>query len=390
MNELRDQIELVWMTGELHLEKATVEREVAWGLHFFDETLFEMLPETLEALHEALAETYPGTEFRVPPFFQFGSWIGGDRDGNPYVTAAVTRQTLHRNALASLTRYRDRVRELGRTLSLTERSLPLPEGFRAELDRQLAESGQARAITRRNPGEPYRQYLSCVLRKIEATIARNEGEHPSGPDYASADGLIEDLRTLERGLTEAKCGALARDLVRPVRRMVEIFRFSTVRLDLRENTTRTTDTLHALWRQRNGDGEPPALGSAAWRQWLDAELAPAARSRAVLRGSARRRPRDARHLRPRGRDARGPRPRGVRRLRAVDDPLGGGRARRVPAGQGGGGVPRRRRHGDLPAADRAPVRDHRRPARPPRRSCGRCSGRRWCAARPAGRAGCRR
>ncbi|MEG9529579.1 MAG: phosphoenolpyruvate carboxylase, partial [Hyphomicrobiales bacterium] len=273
MNELRDQIELVWMTGELHLEKATVEREVAWGLHFFDETLFEMLPETLETLEETLAETYPGTEFKVPPFFQFGSWIGGDRDGNPYVTAAVTRQTLHRNALASLTRYRDGVRELGRTLSLTERSLPLPESFRAELDRHLAESGQARAITRRNPGEPYRQYLSCVSRKIDATIARNEGEHPSGPDYASADGLIEDLRVLERGLTDAKCPALARDLVRPVRRMVEIFRFSTVRLDLRENTTRTTDTLQALWRQRNGEGEPPALGSAAWRQWLDTELA---------------------------------------------------------------------------------------------------------------------
>ncbi|MDH2310015.1 phosphoenolpyruvate carboxylase [Methylobacterium brachiatum] len=272
MNELRDQIELVWMTGELHLEKATVEREVAWGLHFFDETLFEMLPETMDTLEESLAEAYPGTSFKVPPFFQFGSWIGGDRDGNPYVTAAVTRQALHRNALASLNRYRDGVHELGRTLSLTERALPLPETFRQELDRQLAESGQARAIARRNPGEPYRQYLTCVLRKLDATIARNEGQHPSGPDYASADGLIEDLRTLERGLEDAKCGALGRDLVRPVRRMVEIFRFSTVRLDLRENTTRTTETLQALWRQRNGEGEPPALGSAAWRQWLDAEL----------------------------------------------------------------------------------------------------------------------
>ncbi|KNY21406.1 phosphoenolpyruvate carboxylase [Methylobacterium sp. ARG-1] len=272
MNELRDQIELVWMTGELHLEKATVEREVAWGLHFFDETLFEMLPETMDTLEESLAEAYPGTSFQVPPFFQFGSWIGGDRDGNPYVTAAVTRQALHRNALASLNRYRDGVHELGRTLSLTERALPLPETFRQELDRQLAESGQARAIARRNPGEPYRQYLTCVLRKLDATIARNEGQHPSGPDYASADGLIEDLRTLERGLEDAKCGALGRDLVRPVRRMVEIFRFSTVRLDLRENTTRTTETLQALWRQRNGEGEPPALGSAAWRQWLDAEL----------------------------------------------------------------------------------------------------------------------
>jgi len=272
MNELRDQIELVWMTGELHLEKATVEREVAWGLHFFDETLFEMLPETMDTLEESLAEAYPGTPFKVPPFFQFGSWIGGDRDGNPYVTAAVTRQALHRNALASLNRYRDGVRELGRTLSLTERALPLPETFRQELDRQLAESGQARAIARRNPGEPYRQYLTCVLRKLDATIARNEGQHPSGPDYASADGLIEDLRTLERGLEDAKCGALGRDLVRPVRRMVEIFRFSTVRLDLRENTTRTTETLQALWRQCNGEGEPPALGPAAWRHWIDAEL----------------------------------------------------------------------------------------------------------------------
>ncbi len=234
---------------------------MAWGLHFFDETLFEMLPETLETLHEALAETYPGTDFKVPPFFQFGSWIGGDRDGNPYVTAAVTRQTLHRNALASLTATATACGNwAGPSRSPSARCAAAARKLsHAELERQLAESGQARAITRRNPGEPYRQYLSCVLRKIEATIARNEGEHPSGPDYASADGLIEDLRTLERGLTEAKCGALARDLVRPVRRMVEIFRFSTVRLDLRENTTRTTDTLHALWRQRNGDGEPPAL-----------------------------------------------------------------------------------------------------------------------------------
>ncbi|MDP4021454.1 phosphoenolpyruvate carboxylase [Methylobacterium sp. NEAU 140] len=273
MNELRDQIELVWMTGELHLEKATVEREVAWGLHFFDETLFEMLPETMDALEAALSETYPDTRFTVPPFFQFGSWIGGDRDGNPNVTAAVTRATLRRNALASLTRYRDGVRELGRTLSLTERSLPVPDGFRAALAGQLAASGQARAIERRNPGEPYRQYLTCVLRKIEATIARNEERPASGPDYASADGLIEDLRVLEQGLADAKCGALGRDLVRPVRRRVEIFRFSTVRLDLRENTTRTTDTLRALWQQRNGEAEPPALDHPAWRAWLDAELA---------------------------------------------------------------------------------------------------------------------
>ncbi|MCJ2104339.1 phosphoenolpyruvate carboxylase [Methylobacterium sp. E-041] len=273
MNELRDQIELVWMTGELHLEKATVEREVSWGLHFFDETLFEMLPEVVYSLEESLAQYYPDEKFEVPAFFQFGSWIGGDRDGNPYVTASVTRETLKWNALASLRRYRDGVLHLGRVLSLTERSMPVPETFRAELARALSESGDAKAIAGRNPGEAYRQYLSCILRKIEATIRRNEGDRTSGPDYPSADGLINDLRTLEQGLADAKCTSLATDLVRPVRRMVEIFRFSTVRLDLRENTTRTTKTLHALYARQSGGKAPPDLESPEWKAWLVAELA---------------------------------------------------------------------------------------------------------------------
>ncbi|UMY17996.1 phosphoenolpyruvate carboxylase [Methylobacterium organophilum] len=273
MNDLRDQIELVWMTGELHLEKATVEREVAWGLHFFDETLFEMLPEVMYSLEESLAQYYPDETFEVPPFFQFGSWIGGDRDGNPYVTASVTRETLKRNALASLRRYRDGITHLGRVLSLTERSLPVPESFRKELALLLDESGDGKAIANRNPGEAFRQYLTCVLRKLEATIQRNKGQRSAGPDYPSADGLINDLRVLEQGLTDSKCPSLAVDLVRPVRRMVEIFRFSTVRLDLRENSTRTTNTLQALWKQRNGERTPPELNTPAWREWLLTELA---------------------------------------------------------------------------------------------------------------------
>ncbi|WP_336485605.1 phosphoenolpyruvate carboxylase [Methylobacterium nigriterrae] len=274
MNDLRDQIELVWMTGELHLEKPTVEREVAWGLHFFDETLFEMLPEVLYSLEESLALYYPDERFEVPAFFQFGSWIGGDRDGNPYVTAGVTRTTLQRNALASLRRYRDGVNGLGRMLSLTERSLPVPESFRRELAHLLAESGDARAIAGRNPGEAFRQFLTCILRKIEATIARNEGAKSTGPDYPSADGLINDLRILEQGLIDSRCASLAIDLVRPVRRMVEIFRFSTVRLDLRENSTRTTLALQALWRQQHGEGKtPPEVEAPEWKAWLIAELA---------------------------------------------------------------------------------------------------------------------
>ena len=169
VDDLRDQIELVWMTGELHLEKPSVEQEVLRGLHFFDETLFEMAPKILSGLAAALKKSYPDRRFDVPPFFQFGSWIGGDRDGNPFVTTPVTRTTLKHNALASLRHYRARIGELARYLSITERAAAVPESFRAELARELEASGDAVAIRARNPGEAYRQYLTCVLRKLDAT-----------------------------------------------------------------------------------------------------------------------------------------------------------------------------------------------------------------------------
>src|SRR4029079_12838821 len=79
IDDLRDQIELVWMTGELHLEKPTVQHEVSRGLHFFDEALFERAPELLGLVDAALEQYYPGEQFELPPFLQYGSWIGGDR-----------------------------------------------------------------------------------------------------------------------------------------------------------------------------------------------------------------------------------------------------------------------------------------------------------------------
>jgi phosphoenolpyruvate carboxylase len=277
IDELRDQIELVWMTGELHLEKPTVQHEVSRGLHFFDETLFDKAPELLGLVDAALAKHYPGQSFELPPFFQFGSWIGGDRDGNPGVTTKVTAWTLRQNALASLRHYRGRIVELARALSITERALPVPPGFRAELDRALGSSGEAEQIKLRNPGEPYRQYLSVVLRRLDATMARIEGQDIGGPGatYANADELILDLRVLETALTEANSPSLAANLVNPVRRAVEIFRFSTVRLDLRENTTKTTAALQALWwaTAGHGDDSPPELGTREWRMWLFRELA---------------------------------------------------------------------------------------------------------------------
>ena len=272
---LRNEIELLWLTGELRLSKPTVPQEVFWGLHFFNETLFEAVPDLLEKLERVLAQYYPGERWVVPPFFQFGSWIGGDRDGNPFVTNEVTQSTLLENRLTALRRYRRRVDELVRALSVTEKAIPLGDRFRAALDRELAATGEAQDIAARNPGEVFRQYLACMLRRLQSMIESTErGDTRVGREgYASADALLGDLKLIEEELVHAGRPELAHAILRPVRREVESFRFSTVRLDVRENTTRINAALQELWRAGGGADAPPEEGGEAWRAWLAGELA---------------------------------------------------------------------------------------------------------------------
>jgi phosphoenolpyruvate carboxylase len=280
---LQNEIELLWLTGELRLAKPTVPQEVFWGLHFFNETLFESVPDLLDKLERALAHAYPDERFQVPSFFQFGSWVGGDRDGNPFVTNDVTRSTLLENRLTALRRYRRRLGDLVRALSITERALPLHETFRKALERELAATGEGDEIAARNPGEVFRQYLACMVRRLDIMITAAEQEKlaPAPGGYSSAEGLIADLRLIEEALAQAGSASLATTLVRPVRREIESFRFSTVRLDVRENTTRLNAALADLWQQseaRTGgqagaDGGDPQQSAEVWRNWLASELA---------------------------------------------------------------------------------------------------------------------
>ena len=274
IDSVRAEIELLWLSGELRLEKPTVDQELAWGLYFVNENLFGIVPELADKLEQALGRAYPNVSFEVPPFFQFGCWIGGDRDGNPFVTNEVTRRTLCETRVTSLRRYRARLAELLRALSITERAAVITPAFRAALARQVERAGQGEAVARRNPGEVFRQFLACVLRRLDVTLvcAEQGRAAPEAGGYSTADELIADLRTLEAGLIEAQCATAAELLVRPVRREVEAFRFSTFRVDLRENSTRLNEGLRALWCARNR-AEPPAAESPQWRAWLQAELA---------------------------------------------------------------------------------------------------------------------
>jgi len=289
IDTLRNEIKLLWLTGELRLEKPSVAQEVHWSLHFFNETLFDVVPELITRAEQVLNAQYGEGRVDVPSFFEFGSWVGGDRDGNPFVTNHVTRAALIECRLASLKRHRARLVDLARHLSISQNAVTLPDGFSERLRLLLGESSDPAAMASRNPGEPLRQYLACMTERLDGTIARTQvapGEAVPTVAYDSADRLIDDLRELETGLDGAGCSSIALGMVRPLRRQVEVFRFATVRLDMRENSTRTTQALEALWRidHDQPEGEVPAQDSAAWKAWLLSELETPRSTRRVLTG----------------------------------------------------------------------------------------------------------
>jgi phosphoenolpyruvate carboxylase len=274
-----DEIELLWLTGELKLAKPTVAQEVAWGLYFFNENLFDVVPQMLAKVETEFAKRFPDEPFEVPLFFQFGSWIGGDRDGNPYVTSEVTRRALWDTRLASLRRYRTRLLELVRNLSIEDHALNLPGAFREAVAAAILATPDGAARTARNRGEIFRQFLCCMLERIDVTIAHTEREQPTpeGLGYRHADALLDDIDLMRDALGAAGARRLSDALLLALRREVGVFRFSSVRLDVRENSMRINQTLAAMFCQRHGGSEPPAVDSADWKRWLTSELGTARR-----------------------------------------------------------------------------------------------------------------
>src|SRR5437867_11688772 len=142
------------------------------------------------------------------------------------------RGTLLDNCIASLRRYRQRVGDLLRALSLTERASPIAPAFREALARELAASGDAERIRERNPGEVYRQFVTCMLGKLDGalTSAERRDPAPEAAAYRTADELIGDLRALAAGPVAGHGGRAAVLLVRAARREGEGFPISSLLL----------------------------------------------------------------------------------------------------------------------------------------------------------------
>jgi phosphoenolpyruvate carboxylase len=223
-------VQELWGSDELRATSLTVLDEVRGGLVHFATTLAETVPQVYRDLEEALAEFYPGERFEVPPLLSFGSWIGGDRDGNPFVTPATTVEALDLMREQCLRFLEARVELLAGRLSLSDRVSGAAPGLAPILDAGTERFPVlATQLAALNPEEPYRRALTFVRERVRATMAQDAGA------YREPSELLDDLRVVQRSLVDGAGAFTAAGDLHDVIRQVEVFGFHFARLDIREH-----------------------------------------------------------------------------------------------------------------------------------------------------------
>jgi phosphoenolpyruvate carboxylase len=255
---LMEEIRLWWRTDELHQFKPTVLDEVDYTLHYFQEVLFDVMPHLYRRLQQSLEMSFPG--MRMPPynFCRFGSWVGSDRDGNPSVTPQITWQTACYQRRLVVEKYIKSVRRLIDLLSLSLHwSDVLPDLLESLEQDSLRLPAVYEQLSVRYRQEPYRLKLAYIQKRLENTLERNEQlfhgdclrqEIPEWDEalvYRSGAAFLSELRMIQRNLSET--GLSCRDLDHLICQ-VEIFGFTLAHLDLRQESTRHSDTLDEITR----------------------------------------------------------------------------------------------------------------------------------------------
>ena len=236
---------ILWQTRMLRTAKLTVADEIQNGLEFYRYTFLNEIPKIYAALEKQL-EARIDQDIKVPPLLRVGSWIGGDRDGNPFVTHEVMGYAVQQHSELVFEHYLSETHLLGRRLSLTDRLVDVSDDLRT-----LSDTSPDRATSRTD--EPYRRALILIYSRLSAT-AKNLGHEIShlppvdknARPYAAAQEFIADLDVLIESLFKHGAVYLARGRLANLRRAAEVFGFHLAPLDMRQHSAILEQTVSEL------------------------------------------------------------------------------------------------------------------------------------------------
>jgi len=235
-NKLLNEVLTLWQTDELRDRKPTVLDEVRNGLYYFDETLFDVIPDVYIELERCLDKYYPDQSWHVPPFLRFGSWIGGDRDGNPSVTHDVTWETLRLQRQLALDKYEAILRNLLRMLSFSTNIVSVTKELLDSIETDKQSIKLRSDFLWRNNKEPYRIKISYMIKKIQNTGKLSDDEEDYQVRYRNPQEFIDDLQILDRSLRSHYADYVADEYITKLIRQAELFGFHVATLDIRQHS----------------------------------------------------------------------------------------------------------------------------------------------------------
>ncbi|MFL6273416.1 MAG: phosphoenolpyruvate carboxylase, partial [Actinomycetes bacterium] len=297
VRRLLEEITGLWRTAQLRRDRPSPLDEVRSVMAVFDATLFRLVPATYRALEQALAGDAAGTgppPFR--PYLRWGSWVGGDRDGNPNVSAEVTRATMAIQADHVLRGLEAVTRRVGRSLTVSAADTPPSPQLVASLERDRAAfPRRAAAIGKRWPDEPYLQKLLLAAERLAVTraalVGGREGEapihrgarlDPPGPPAASRDPgeFLDDVRLVQASLAAAGAARLAYGELQHLAWQAETFGFHLASLEVRQHAAVHAAALAEL--APGAAGHAAALDRLATEGWAGAPASVSGPAREVL------------------------------------------------------------------------------------------------------------
>jgi len=234
--EIRAEITSLWQTEEVPPYLISPLDEARNLHYYFKETIFDAITKIYEELENRIKEHYEAKAVRIPSFIRFGSWVGGDRDGNPHVTHKVTYEVLRIQKKLALEKYIEGIVQIKRQLSSSAKIVTVnPELIESiERDKDLI----SKELDIKNPLEYYRVKLEYIHKKLLNNLVANENKDDNeGQCYSSKEELLDDLHIIDSSLRENKGHRLADSKLKKLIRQVDIFGFHLAKLDIRQHSS---------------------------------------------------------------------------------------------------------------------------------------------------------